>query len=328
MPSSMTHTYFGIDVYNKLDKKCKNKIKTSMEYFKLFCQGSDPFMFYNFFIGKKAKEISQLQYIMHTDKTREFFIKTIKYIHNNKLNNNSAIMAYLYGYICHYYLDLYTHPFIYYKGGKFNKKDKNTYKYNGIHQRIEYAIDIYFIEKREKIKANEFKIYKEIYDVHNLNLDLKNIIDATIQDVYDINEASKIYEDCIKYMRAFFRLASYDRYGVKLKVYRIIDRLTPNSIIKIQELSYSNKYKNINDYLNLDNKIWYCPWDKTKSYKSSFLDLYNRALDKSVKTIAEVTKMLESEQLNNDKLERLFQDLSYATGLKCDEKVIYKYFEF
>ena len=57
-------------------------------------------------------------------------------------------MSYLYGYICHYYLDLYTHPLIYYKSGSFKKDDKNTYKYNGVHQEIEYAIDLYFINNK------------------------------------------------------------------------------------------------------------------------------------------------------------------------------------
>ena len=149
MPSSMTHTYFGLDVYNKLNTQSKEKISNSLEYFKLFSQGSDPFMFYNFLLGKKAKMYSDVQGIIHTKKTREFFITTIKYIHENNLSNNPDVMAYLYGYICHYFLDLYTHPFIYYKSGKFKKEDKNTYKYNGLHQTIEYAIDLYFINKND-----------------------------------------------------------------------------------------------------------------------------------------------------------------------------------
>ena len=108
MPSTMTHTYFANDVYNKLPTNCQNKINNKLENYKLFAQGSDPFMFYHFFLGKKAKYSMEIQRKMHTTKTRDFFINTIKYIHNNNLINNQEAMPYLYGYICHYYLDLNT----------------------------------------------------------------------------------------------------------------------------------------------------------------------------------------------------------------------------
>ena len=47
MPSSMTHTYFGLDTFNKMNTSCKDKISNSMEYFKTFCQGPDVFYFYH-----------------------------------------------------------------------------------------------------------------------------------------------------------------------------------------------------------------------------------------------------------------------------------------
>lgn len=328
MPSSMTHTYFGLDVYKKLRINCQDKIKDNLEYFKLFCQGSDPFMFYHFFIGKKAKEVGRIQHMMHHTKTRNFFLSIINYINDNGLVNDSEAMAYLYGYICHYFLDLYTHPFIYYKGGIFKKNDKNTYKYNGVHQKIEYAIDLYFIKERENIEPNKFKVYKEIYDIKSFTPKLKDIVKRTIEDVYSIPLASDIYEKAIWYMKMFFRLANYDPYGVKLKLYSLVDKITPSNFINVKELSFSNKYYDIDKYLNLDNKIWNCPWDKTKSYKSSFLDLYKIALDMSVSTIEDVTSMLEMKKLDTERLELLFQDLSFATGISCDKKIEFKYFEF
>ena len=233
MPSSMTHTYFGMDVYKGLKQNYRDKIKNSLEYYKLFCQGSDPFMFYGFFIGKKAKKVKKIQTMMHKTKTRDFFLTTIKYIYDNKLSNNSEVMAYLYGYICHYYLDLYTHPFIYYKSGQFKWNDKSTYKYNGLHQKIEYGIDIYFINQRENISPSKFKIYKEIYNVSNLTNNLKDIIQDTIGEVYSIKKADNIYESSIWYMTNFFRLANYDPSGIKLKLYKFIDKITTDGVIKI-----------------------------------------------------------------------------------------------
>lgn len=328
MPSSMTHTYFGMDVYNKLNKISKNKIKDNIEYFKLFSQGSDPFMFYHFLIGKKAREISNIQYRMHTTKTREFFVSTINYIYNNNLKNNSIIMSYLYGHICHYYLDLYTHPFIYYKSGVFKKSDKNTYKYNGVHQKIEYAIDLYFIKKRESVKINKFKVYREIFNVNSFTPELRHIIKYTIEDIYKVNNASDTYLKSIWYMKMFYRLANYDPLGIKLNIYNLIDRITPNNVIKLKELSFYNTYKDIDKWLNLDNNMWYLPWDKNNSSTNSFIDLYNIALNDSINTIEEVTSMLDSNKIDNKRLEVLFKDLSYSTGLNCNKKVTFKYFEY
>ena len=326
MPSSMTHTYFSDNVYNKLNKVSKNKIKKNIEYFKLFSQGSDPFMFYNFLIGKKAKEIANIQYRMHTTKTKEFFISTINYIHNNNLKDNSIIMAYLYGYICHYFLDLYTHPFIYYKSGIFKKNDKNTYKYNGVHQKIEYAIDLYFIKNRESINSNKFKVYREIFNVNSFTPELEDIIKYTIEDIYKVKNASNIYLKSIWYMKIFFKLANYDPLGIKLRIYSLIDKFTPSNVIKLKELSFYNTYKDIDKWLNLDNNIWYLPWDRNKSNTSSFIDLYNIAMNKSIKTIEEVTSMLDNNKIDNKRLNFLFKDLSYSTGVNCNKKVIMKFF--
>lgn len=39
MPSSNTHGYFCEDVYDKLNKNIKNKIKDTINYFKVFGKG-------------------------------------------------------------------------------------------------------------------------------------------------------------------------------------------------------------------------------------------------------------------------------------------------
>lgn len=41
MPSSVTHSYFASDIYNKF----KNKSKINLNYLKVFGQGPDPYFF-------------------------------------------------------------------------------------------------------------------------------------------------------------------------------------------------------------------------------------------------------------------------------------------
>lgn len=328
MPSSMTHTYLCQDIYQKLPKKYQNKINNKIEYFKLFSQGSDPYMFYHFFIGKKAKYTMNLQNTIHSSKTQKFFINTINYISKNNLENNPEIMSFLYGYITHYYLDLYTHPLIYYKTGIFKKDNKNTYKYNGLHQEIEYNIDLYMIKEREKIPPYKFKIHKEIFNIKKLSKELKQLINTINKETYQIDKTHQLYEASIHYMTLFFKIVNYDPTGIKLKIYQILDKAKPKKLIKLEELSYHHNFETNLSYLNLNHNTWNYPWDKSQTFKTSFFDLYNKAKEESINTIITITNMLDNKKIDEEKLKTIFPNLSLVTGLPCQNKIEMKYFEF
>ena len=323
----MTHTYFSIDTYQKIPKNCQNKVNNKIEYLKLFSQGSDTIMFYHFLIGKRAKKAMNIQRMLHTKKTKDFFINTIQYINQNNLSDNQEIMAFLYGYICHYYLDLYTHPLIYYKGGKFEKDKKETYKYNALHQEIEYNIDLYMIKQREKTSPEKYKVYKNIFNIKNFGNELTTLIDDIIEKTYQYQNISKLYLSSIKYMKLFFRLINHDPTGIKLKIYQLIDKITPKSTIRLEELSYHHNFEKDLSYLNLEHKTWTDPWDSSKKYTDSFFDLYNKALEEAIITITKITDMLDKKELSQKELNNIFKDLSYTNGRPCNQEVEMKNFE-
>ena len=311
MPSSMTHTYFGLDVKNKLPQNCKNKIDDNLEYFKLFCQGPDPYMFYHFFLGKQAKEKINIQKTLHQTKTKEFFINIIKTIQKHNLSNNSSVMTYLYGYICHYYLDLNTHPIINYQESCFKKIPKYKNK-SSIHQEIEYNIDLYMIKQRESTLPYKFKVYNHIFNINSFNKELETIINESMEETYNYKDIAKTYLTCIRYMKLFFKYINHDPTGIKLKIYQFIDKIKPKNTIRLEELSYHHDFESNLDYLNLNHSSWHLPWDKTKTYTTSFFDLYEKALTESVKTINTVTEMLETNNINQKELDNIFKDISYS----------------
>lgn len=327
MPSSMTHTYFSLDVYHQLPVRCQNRIKESMESFKLFSQGSDPFMFYHFLVGKRAKYAMKIQKEMHTLHTREYFIHVIQYIHKNNLVHHSESMAFLYGYICHYFLDMYAHPFIYYKSGLFDKKKKDTYVYNGLHQKLEYNIDLYMVKMREKQIPSHYKIYENIFSFSDLSEPVYQLIDESIYRTYHYKNAAKLYVSSVRYMKKFFKYVNHDPSGFKLKLYQIVDKVTPNHFIRLSELSYHHDFEDNLSYLNLDHHKWCYPWDNKKMFTTSFFDLYDKALRDSIGTISKVTDILDKDKLDIEALNSLFLDLSFTTGLPCDMKVEMKYFD-
>ena len=327
MPSSMTHTYFGLDVMKQLPPIYQNKIKDKQEYFKLFCQGSDPFMFYHFLLGNKAKKMAKIQKNIHTTNTKKFFINTIKIIKENNLIHNQEVMSYLYGHICHYYLDLNTHPFIYYKSGIFNKNDKNTYKNNGLHQKIEYNIDLYMIKKRENQPPHRYKVYKNLFNIKNFSKELSEVIDESIEKTYHYKNISKTYLTCTKYMKNFYKYINYDPTGIKFYIYKLIDKLTKDNIIKIEILSFHRDFESNLSYLNLNHLPWTLPWDNQKKFTTSFFELYEKAKNDAINTIIKVTDMLNKNELNQPLLDELFKNLSYTTGRPCQEKLKMQFFE-
>lgn len=325
LPSSITHSYFALDVYQKLPSFYQDRIQSNLEDFKLYAQGSDPFMFYHFFLTKTG---SRIQSKMHKENTQDFFIHTIQYIYENDLYHNPEIMSYLYGHICHYFLDVNTHPFIYYKAGVFDPRKKETYKYNALHQKIEYRIDSYFIEKREQIPPQKFQVDKFIFENYTFSKEIMNLIRASIGKPYQIPNVVSLYKTSIKDMKKFFRWVNYDPYGFKLKIYQILDAILPNFVVRLEELSYYTPYSENQDYLNLEHKTWNLPWNKNKKFQTSFLDLYEIAIIQACDAIKEVTLMLEQKKLNQKRLQEIFKNLSYSTGLDCKKRVKMKYFEF
>ncbi len=326
MPSSVTHTYFAEEVFESLPLVYQKKLKGQKEYFKLFAQGSDPFMFYHFFIGKKAIEGKKIQHQLHTTKTRDFFCSIISYIQKNHVENQGEIMAYLYGYICHYYLDLTIHPFIHYQAGKFDRKDKSTYSSNTLHQKIEYRIDSYIIQEKLKKNPKRFKSYQYIFQVSKFSDSLEQIIDNVMEENYSIQNSSKIYLKSIWCMKKFWRYANYDPIGYKAFLYKIIDKLSPKYVTRLEELSFHTAITG-EEYLNLEKESWCYPWDNSTYFQDSFFDLFQLAKDNARKAIIKVTDIIEKGVLDSTQCDQLFQNLSYSTGLPCEENVEYRYFK-
>ena len=148
MAGTITHAYFALDVYNKFDDKLKERLKNYKENLKTYSQGPDILFFsINYKNFKKVKKIGNY---VHKHNTRDFFINMVSYIKENNLEKNNDVLTFLYGYIMHYALYTKVHPYVIHKAGIFNKKKKDTYKYNSKHSDIESYIDEYMINYHEK----------------------------------------------------------------------------------------------------------------------------------------------------------------------------------
>ena len=326
MPSSVPHSYFMQDIYNKLDNNIKYKI--ILEDAKTFAQGPDIFYFYNMCFGKKSNKYRDKGGYIHKHNVNLYFENLINYILDNNLKNNKQCLSFLYGSIAHFVLDSTAHPFIIYKTGVLRKGIPNTYKYSGLHQEMEYYLDAYMIFQNEKVEAKDFKMYKYILNNSKLSKETLDLIGNVIYKTYGFKDMEKIYEKCIRDMKLFFKFFNYDHFGIKKFGYTLVDLITPKRFIRKKKFSFYLTHNEKMHYLNLEKKDWNHPMDKDEIYNYSFTELYIMALKKACNIIYEVNKMIEKNKINVDKIENLFNDISYSTGKKCDDKRKLQYFEF
>lgn len=328
MPSSVTHNFFCEDVYEKCPKGIKDKLSSSYDDFRVFGQGPDPYFFYDLHLLPKAISVEEINKAMQHSKVNLHFLKLINYINERNYYTNNQVMAYLYGQICHFGLDSTAHPYIIYMTGRYEEGNSETYKYNGLHEEMEYYIDCYLIFKRKKILPKKYKAYRELFKNAKFSLELTNTINDVVKEVYGFDNVGKIYEKAIRDMKKFYYIFNYDPYGIKKIVYKGMDFVCRDYLVRKEELSFNVNPMGKLYYLNMDKKTWNHPCNRDEIYDLSFEELYNKALDKTLHIIKRVDWMLKRGKIDEREIKELFGNLDYGTGKDCDLKLNCQFFKF
>lgn len=170
----------------------------------------------------------------HYYNSRNFFIETIKYIKKNNLQYKKDAMAYLYGHIAHYALDIKIHPFV----GKVIK-DVKSKSIITPHTVLECEIDKYLLEKfNNNIKFNNLPT-----STLN-NKDIKNMINVTYRNVYGLIDAYYVYKNTSLIIKMSNNITNY----ACIKNKNILDFITRKKFYDNNSLFYS--YVNNNNLLN------------------------------------------------------------------------------
>lgn len=323
MPASVTHAYFARDVYDTLPASIKNVL--SVPRLRMFGQSTDSFIFYRLFSFKNSHHLRQFQRVFHTTNTRQFFITLIEYIKKNHLEKDIDTCSFLCGFISHYVLDSTVHPYVFYKTGKFDKHNPNTYQYNNLHLFMETYLDNYLILKREKHNPYQFPMSQFCFDLTKFSNELNGAIDYTFQQVFSISNMSKKYYESLNDMRFALRFFRQDSYGIKKFFYKLADTFTTKQCFRFEAISYHYPLNVPFDFLNFDHHIWRNPTTYSITSRESFYDLYKKSLKLSKKIIEDTFAYLNGKEID---LTKVYTNLSYITGLDCNEKKELKYFEF
>lgn len=322
MPLITTHNYFANEVLLKTKKEISRSFIEKKNVYELFAQGFDLFQFYDFF---KLKKENLLNYC-HTNNTDTYFLNLIQNIKKENLVKNSEVLASLYGHLAHYVLDSNCHPFIVYKTGFYNKKNPSTKKYKGLHAKMEMQIDAYMYENKTKKPFKNFKIHQELITKEKLNDTLINLLNKTYKETHNILNGGTKYKKGHRNMYYTYKFLVEDPSGIKTKLYRFIDILTP-----LKKEAFANFSSHITkiDYkiFNNEHKTWLHPWLENKPSNESFFDLYEKAQKECI-LIFEKTYLFLQDKIDEEEYKKYLKNKSYLTGLPWQEKGPIKHLEF
>lgn len=312
MPSGMLHSYYAVDVYRKLPSKIKHKI--DLDTLRVFSQGPDLFYY-----GINFKNTRAFGIHMHQVKSRAFFEHYVDYMKRYRLEKKTEIISCFYGFLLHYFLDMKIHPLIYYKtgsGGLHPKLERNRY------YEMSHLIDLYYMEKNEKIDPRRVKVHKKVIPVTQFSKSLENLLNDVMRKTYHKQGMGTIYLKKIKTTRRCYRIFRYDPYRMKKVCYRIIDRFRYE---KISNLSYAIDLRKKASYLNYEHKNWCNPWDGSKVSSASFFELYEEVIMDAIKIISVFHEAFVGKKEFKDCLKKI-PDVSYLTGLDYMQQKM-KYYE-
>lgn len=322
MSATITHAYIAKDLYEVLPTDIANKI--DLKRTMMFAQSTDSLMFYNLFSILPGKKIRKFQKYFHTHKVNDFFINLLEFTKKNEINDSDTY-SFIVGFICHYVLDSTVHPYVIYKTGMFDRKNRNTYKYNNVHAFMESFLDNDMIRRRENTNPYKFKINKFCFNTKKFSKNLNSTIDYTFSTTFGLKDMSKIYRKSLKQMRWSLMRFRRDPYGIKRFFYKLIDTITPRSAYRFEAISYHYPLEDKHNFLNNNHNIWRNPCEYDLVSTESYVDLYLKALNDIRNIVIKSFDYLNGEDID---LSKLFLNKNYVTGLDCDIEREIKYFEF
>ena len=281
MPSYDTHAIHGSNILSIIDKK----IEIEEEDFKVYCMGPDLLTGTNFAMFSRQ----------HRYGTRLFFFTLMNIIKERKLRENSEVMAFLYGQLDHFVLDVIMHPYIYYITEGL---PSNTIL--GSHGIAEHAIDN-FIRLKYGIKIGHY--------FHKLSVN-DDELKSTINEVYSIaygqyNVANQ-YNMGIKLIRLYDLLVRRDKT-------HIVEGLS--KLVRLGEAKYRDDDELARWFFRRAGDVWYHP-ETGEECHQTFDDLWEISFERYRELIENVNGYIYDDKEISDPF--IIGDLSYNTGLPCD----------
>ncbi len=336
MAGLFSHLIAGKSTSLMLDIDHRRIISENKEAYYLGTQGPDLFFYY--YTRILYKSMRPLGQMLHKERVGKFLSELLyhtKHIKNQK--QQEVAIAYLLGYMSHYVVDAYTHPYVYFNAGFSTRKkfklsplnsyyhrviedniDKvllNYYYFNASEHHKEIGIDIEHPKKTRQIR-HYFKMPKENIGV------IATLLKTAIHHSYDINiDSSRVNAAINQMILTLTVLETNPTIGRKLS---ILEDNTQFSEIDIEKIKIFQDVQCTEDYFNFEHRTWHAPWDLSIKSTHSFFDLLSSAINESTDIFNDVLNYIDGKISFNDVMD-VIQNRSLAHGADCVENIAFKY---
>lgn len=312
MPGFVTHYLFGRDAYRRLTSPAfKKDIIQNHAAYSLGQQGPDIFFY---FLPSYCIHGHNIGALAHKKETNAFFRGLLKSAEQSE--DKETAYAYLAGFMGHYTLDTICHPYIY-AATHYNGKEKD---YFSRHAYLETEIDNRLLMNRLYRTPSEF------YGANTIALTFRQqtVIAAMLYTAYRYAFPNLKIHKSIMYMGIFSIQMGlkilHDNTGQKKALFRLIEKYTLGYPV-FSPLIPSEKLFFRTDPFNVRHAKWSNPWDKTLLSNESFFDLYDKAQNRYLSRMEQLSALLYdnlSAAQKETTLRNLMTDygnLSFHSGL-------------
>lgn len=313
MPGYDTHYLFGVKAYRKIpDCRIKEDIRKKKSSYILGMLGPDIFFYYATEVVAVRKNIGS---VMHTQDTDKFLKAMIDYAASLEDTKNSVEIAYLCGFLTHYYLDAKCHPYVYWRTDYLNKRADYLEK----HYQYENDIDVallrimrnttpYEFSKVSQIKINERdrrRVCQMLhYAIHQTYHDSRITLSGIGLAVRSIQKEQRLLRICSNSLKS--TIAAVEECFVGQSY---LAALIPGVDHEISE-----------DPLNLRHEQWSNPWKTDRISTDSVPEMMEKAAEQVVFAVHLLEDYLYEFQGDIEVYHMLLNGIgnaSYHSGLNC-----------
>ncbi|AIO19040.1 hypothetical protein KQ51_01163 [Candidatus Izimaplasma bacterium HR1] len=307
----MADVYLHSRLTEELLKELKSDIDINIAF--LGSQGPDPLYYTG---GTEYRTIADN---IHRYRTRDFFKTMVNYV---KDNNNKTTFSFLVGFISHYAMDVFLHPFVYYNVGIYHENIPSTHHMRGLHLKFERTIDCRQIEKELNIPSRKMNLTNKYYPLKEAPQDVLYLMHHTLKQEYKVSNGYTMYDKSSKAMYKTLKYLVTDKTGLKKLFYKLVDLFNKKTDMFMSDLSLFKNTKKY-DFHNDSKNIWLHPLTG-EEFTSTVEDLFNEAKAFALYIITKVDQYINHNKKVN--LDNLFTDLSFNSGKECKLGMDFKYF--
>jgi hypothetical protein len=275
MPGFITHYLCAQAALRQLPPEVQAVLSHYPTLYNIGAQGPDIFFYYlPGLIKKRVKGVGEL---IHRENAGGFLLAmadTIKAM--DKIEERQIVFAYTAGFLTHYTLDAFAHPYVY---AKTLIKERHVMINRVEHRKLETAIDVLMLKLTGGETPAAYKLWQLICADGRQMRFAAGAVSAAIQSVHARRVKGK---EVYKAMRSMVQLTRIlqSNGGRRKRLMELGENLLLGAPV-VSSIIHMQQYDDKDDYLNMKKTSW----SEAVPQNNSFIELYQAAVDSGTNMI-------------------------------------------